>query len=30
VRSDLGDPEFRVDDTTRLILQRFRLVRRLP
>jgi uncharacterized protein YhfF len=26
VREDLGDPEFRVDDTTRLILQRFRLV----
>jgi uncharacterized protein YhfF len=29
IREELGDPDFRVDDTTRLVLQRFRLVGRL-
>ena len=26
IREELGDPHFRVDDSTRLVLQRFRLV----
>lgn len=29
MREYLGDPDFRVDDTTQLVLQRFRLVTRL-